>query len=89
MLKPKQEPPSIIIRTSKGRVEFHRDTRNQWRWRVVAKNGRILSTSSEGYVRRLDCLKAFELAFVISDFALYTLPLDIPTRYPVEFKERF
>ena len=30
--------------------------RTQWRWRLVARNGRIIATSGEGYNNRRDAL---------------------------------
>lgn len=38
------------------RVEVYRDKRGEWRWHVVARNGRYLSDSGQGYNRRKDCL---------------------------------
>jgi uncharacterized protein YegP (UPF0339 family) len=35
--------------------------RNQWRWRLRAKNGRIAATAGEGYNNRADCLNAIDL----------------------------
>lgn len=32
-------------------------SRGQWRWRMVARNGRIVATSGEAYKRRADALK--------------------------------
>ena len=37
---------------SPGKVEFYKDASGQWRWRVIASNGRILADSAEGYSRR-------------------------------------
>lgn len=35
--------------------------RSQWRWRLVARNGRTVATSGEGYNNRSDALKAIDL----------------------------
>jgi len=32
-------------------VEFYKDKKGEWRWRVVAKNGKIVADSGEGYKR--------------------------------------
>ena len=32
--------------------------RTQWRWRLIARNGRILAVSAEGYNNRRDALSA-------------------------------
>jgi uncharacterized protein YegP (UPF0339 family) len=39
-------------------VQVYQDLRGEWRWRLVAKNGRIIADSSEGYTRQADCLEA-------------------------------
>ena len=38
-----------------------RDSRSEWRWSFVAKNGRIIAVSSEGYKNKSDCLHAIDL----------------------------
>lgn len=38
------------------RWEFYRDARKKWRWRLVAINGRIVAASTEGYLKRSDCI---------------------------------
>ena len=35
--------------------------RKQWRWRIVAKNGRIVAVSSEGYNNRADLMRSLEI----------------------------
>jgi len=40
------------------RVEVYKDRKNEFRWRAIAKNGRILATGSEAYKRRADLVKA-------------------------------
>jgi uncharacterized protein len=37
------------------------DTRGEYRWRLIAGNGRTLADSGEGYVRKADCLHAINL----------------------------
>lgn len=37
------------------------DTNRQWRWRLVAGNGRIIANAGEGYYNREDCLSAIAL----------------------------
>ena len=39
----------------------YKDTRGEWRWRLVAANNRIVADSGEGYRNRQDCLSAIEL----------------------------
>jgi len=35
-----------------------RDNAGEWRWRLVAANGRIVADSGEGYTRRRDVERA-------------------------------
>jgi len=42
------------------RYEVYQDASGEWRWRYVASNGRILASSSEGYVRKDDCLECID-----------------------------
>lgn len=37
------------------KLEFYQDRKNQWRWRAIALNGRIVADSAEGYHRLADC----------------------------------
>jgi uncharacterized protein len=37
-------------------VVFYEDNQKQWRWRLLADNGRIVADSSEGYHNRSDCV---------------------------------
>jgi uncharacterized protein YegP (UPF0339 family) len=39
-------------------AEFYR-SKGQWRWRIRARNGKIIGAASEGYKRRIDCSRAF------------------------------
>lgn len=50
------------------RVEFYQDDAGEFRFRIVAKNNKILAVSSEGYKNSEDCFKAFEL--IIGAFRL-------------------
>jgi uncharacterized protein YegP (UPF0339 family) len=36
---------------------FYKDQKGEWRWRLVAANGRILADSGEGYRNEQDCLE--------------------------------
>lgn len=37
--------------------EFYKDAEGLWRWRRIASNGRIVGSSSQGYVNRADCVE--------------------------------
>ena len=34
------------------KIEYYKDARREWRWRIKARNGCIVAASSEGYRRR-------------------------------------
>jgi uncharacterized protein YegP (UPF0339 family) len=36
--------------------EFYKDKKEEWRWRAIATNGKIVGTSSEGYKNKSDCV---------------------------------
>jgi len=38
-----------------------KDLVGQWRWHLVAGNGRIIANSGEGYQNKQDCLHAISL----------------------------
>lgn len=41
-------------------MKFHifKDRKNEWRWRLVASNGRTIADSGEGYKRQAACITA-------------------------------
>jgi len=41
-------------------VHIYRDLRLEYRWRLVADNGRIVADSAEGYTRQHDCEQAVD-----------------------------
>jgi uncharacterized protein YegP (UPF0339 family) len=47
-------------------LKFYKDKKKQWRWQVIAQNGRILADSGEGYTRRSNAVKGFEAMFEIT-----------------------
>ena len=38
------------------RVEIYKDSKGEWRWRLLASNGQIIATSGEGYVKYSHCV---------------------------------
>ncbi len=40
---------------------MYKDRSNQWRWRLVAANHRIIADSGESYWNKNDCLAAINL----------------------------
>lgn len=43
------------------RYALYRGRDGDWRWRLVARNGRVVADSGEGYRRRRDCLRGIRL----------------------------
>lgn len=39
----------------------YQDRAREWRWRLVAANGRIVADSGEGYINKSDCLRGITL----------------------------
>lgn len=37
--------------------DIYKDNEGLWRWRRTASNGRIVGSSSQGYVNRADCVE--------------------------------
>ena len=37
------------------KCELYKDGKNEWRWRRISSNGRIIGASTEGYKNRSDC----------------------------------
>lgn len=56
--------------------EIYRDTAMEWRWRLVASNGRIVADSGEGYKRKSAAVAAasrFRKMVVTAGFKLVPL----------------
>ena len=45
---------------SKATFEVYRDRGDQWRWRLVHDNGRIIADSGEGYASRQKATEGLE-----------------------------
>jgi uncharacterized protein YegP (UPF0339 family) len=43
------------------KFQIYKDSRNEWRWRLKAANGKIVADSSEGYATKQACLHGIEL----------------------------
>lgn len=55
------------------KVEIYADADGDWRWQVIAANGRIIGVSSEGYRKRADCLRGAHITCQ-AILALATVP---------------
>lgn len=40
------------------KIDIYKAADNQWRWRLKAKNGKIVADSGEGYLTRWGCKRA-------------------------------
>ena len=43
------------------KFRVYRDKAGEWRWNLIADNGRIIADGGEGYVNKSDCLHGIEL----------------------------
>lgn len=41
-----------------NKVHIYRDMRKEWRWKLVARNGKTVAESGEGYKRKPTMLKS-------------------------------
>lgn len=41
--------------------DLYQDRAGEWRWRLVADNGKIVGASTEGYKHREDCVANFRM----------------------------
>lgn len=41
--------------------KVYKDTAKEWRWRIIAANGKIIGDSGEGYKNKSDCLHGIDL----------------------------
>ncbi|MBE3570823.1 MAG: DUF1508 domain-containing protein [Bacillales bacterium] len=46
----------FFLSNTKDKWEFYQDSHKLWRWRRTASNGRIVGSSSQGYVNKSDCI---------------------------------
>ena len=49
-------PPPYLLNNRTMKAVLYKDADRKWRFRFVAKNNKIVA-QSEGYTRRVDCLK--------------------------------
>jgi uncharacterized protein YegP (UPF0339 family) len=48
-------------KNSSMKYVIYRDGMAQWRWRLVAANGKIIANSGEAYFNKQDCIGAISL----------------------------
>jgi uncharacterized protein YegP (UPF0339 family) len=72
-------------------AEVYRDASGEWRWRLKARNGRIVADSAEGYKRRgkalnavhrfvMDAKREIRIEVLLSRPALNLLGLETPEK---------
>jgi len=44
----------------RSQVVIYKDRKGEWRWRAIARNGRIIADCGEGYKRKAGAAKGFE-----------------------------
>ena len=57
-------------------IELYEDRAGEWRWRAVARNGKVIADSAEGYksrssVKRAAATVAKDIAYATIDGELY------------------
>jgi len=53
-------PDADAVEKGKAYFTVYKDEAKEWRWRLVASNGRIVADSGEGYTERNDCVEALD-----------------------------
>ncbi len=43
-----------------SKLEYYKDKKKEWRWRVTARNGNIIADSGEGYKRKGGAMKGLK-----------------------------
>lgn len=59
----KKAPKTAVMptgghRTYTGKIKVYRDAADEYRWRLVGSNGRIIADSAEGYASKYNCEQA-------------------------------
>lgn len=71
----------------KPSIQFYKDQADEWRWRVYAANGEVISVSSEGYKNRLDAEQGAAITLVgITEAAVQALTVSKATDRLIRMK---
>jgi len=54
--------------------QYYKDSKDEWRWRLVASNGRIVADSGEGYRNEHECLADIDRVKHSSDAEIKKAP---------------
>ena len=49
------------------KFELYRDRKKLWRWRLRARNGKVIADSAESYKRVSDCLRGINMVRLGTD----------------------
>lgn len=44
-----------------SKAQYYKDANNEWRWRIIASNGRVIGVSSESYKKKSDCMRSIHI----------------------------
>jgi uncharacterized protein YegP (UPF0339 family) len=50
--KPRKPKRTATVSTGRSHFELYQDSKGEWRWRLVAANGRTVADSGEGYAAK-------------------------------------
>ena len=63
------------------RLEFYKDSAGEYRWRIRARNNRIICASSEGFTTKSDCKRSYDTV------VQYLLDTVLAVHYDPSWKE--
>ena len=57
------QPTNILsaLKSSDSKFHVYKDEFEEWRWRLVSSNGKIIATSGEGYRAKKSCTDGIDL----------------------------
>ena len=62
-IKNERARPQPQRKESPMKIEIYEDKAGEYRWRLKARNGRIIAIPGEGYTRKRDCYRAVCVLF--------------------------
>lgn len=65
------------------KATIYQDSAGEWRWRLQARNNRIVATSGEGYTRKRDAIRAWDrvtLAFAYVRLGRVSIEVQEPSQ---------
>jgi uncharacterized protein YegP (UPF0339 family) len=49
-----------VLRERKGTIEFFKDKKDEYRWRIIAPTGDKIANCGEGYKNKKDCVNGLD-----------------------------